>query len=857
MSDLPSIEFLKIFQMLAINQKTGVILVNTEGKFIYVNQAFCSILGYTTEEIYQLGFFEITHPDDLSKSKLYLQQLTNGEIQSFELDKRYIHKLGLNVWCNISISSLTNQNGQLSTFTGIINNINDKKEFERNLIKSEQLFRSLAENSNDHIVRYDKNCRHIYMNNAGYLVTNLTRDQIIGKTHRETGFFDNEHIQFWEEKINWVIENGQTYQTEFTWNSKKGQIIFDWKLTPEFDQKGNIMSVLGVSRDITSIKNKEISLQKQFKELEELNEQLSEKNKQIHTLYSELEDSEEKYKLAFKTNPDSININKINDVYVDVNEGFTQLTGYTKDDVIGKSTSEIKIWFKPEDREKLIEGLTKNGRVVNLESVFRCKNGSTRTVLMSASVISIKGEPHFLSITRNISERKKFEDTLKIKEEQYRLLLDLAGDAFFQGNSQGNFIMVNKRAIDLTGFSKNELLAMGMKDLFSNNILNNKPLRYDLLEQGETIMIEREIVQKNGCRILVEMNSKKMPDGTYQSFIRDITDRKQTEIELIKAKEKAEESDRLKSAFLANMSHEIRTPMNAIKGFSQLLEDPELIDSKKLTYIKIINQRTDDLLTLINDLLDIAKIEAGQLVISEKNENIGNLLQEVYQFFSSQLENKTAKSVTIKFDNQLPKLNNNISADFFRLRQVLINLISNALKFTSVGHICFGCKMQNESTIEFFVEDTGIGIPEEKYYMVFEPFRQVNELYLSKKQGGTGLGLSIVKGLIELMKGEVWFNSKVGFGTTFYFTIPYKHANYISENTEVTNTATYNWENKKILIVEDDEFNAQLIMAFMNDTQINYLLANNGAMAIEIASNETDIDLILMDIQLPDKMDLK
>jgi signal transduction histidine kinase len=244
--------------------------------------------------------------------------------------------------------------------------------------------------------------------------------------------------------------------------------------------------------------------------------------------------------------------------------------------------------------------------------------------------------------------------------------------------------------------------------------------------------------------------------------------------QLLEEKEKAEERERIKNMFFANMVHEIRTPMSAIKSFAGLLKSPDLTEENKVEYIDIIYQCTDNLLNLVQDLMDISKIEAGQLSIIEKLGNINDLFVELFKLFETPI--KQHKSKTLQFDYQIELKQDEyeIKADFIRLRQILINLLSNALKFTEKGYVFFGCRLLNHDTLLFYVEDTGIGIAPENQAIVFERFQQINNTKLTTKCNGTGLGLSIVKSLVKLMGGMVWVESVEGMGATFYFTFPYK-----------------------------------------------------------------------------------
>ena len=246
--------------------------------------------------------------------------------------------------------------------------------------------------------------------------------------------------------------------------------------------------------------------------------------------------------------------------------------------------------------------------------------------------------------------------------------------------------------------------------------------------------------------------------------------------ELIREKEKAQPADKLKSAFLANMSHEIRTPMNGIIGFSELLRDEALSESKKKTFIDIINSNSEILLTLINDIIDISKIEAGQLKFYIKQCSVNNLMHQIHQTFLSKKTIEEKKAIELRLNITEPDDKMIILSDPVRLKQVLINLIGNAIKFTKKGYVEIGCHVvDNEKFIRFYVKDTGIGLTEEKQKLIFERFRQAED-FTAKKYGGTGLGLSISKGIVELLGGSIGVKSKPDAGSEFYFTIPYKQA---------------------------------------------------------------------------------
>lgn len=324
--------------------------------------------------------------------------------------------------------------------------------------------------------------------------------------------------------------------------------------------------------------------------------------------------------------------------------------------------------------------------------------------------------------------------------------------------------------------------------------------------------------------------------------------------ELLKAKQKAEENDRLKSVFLANMSHEIRTPMNAIIGFSDLLAKRNITEERKLRYITLIQERSYDLLRIIQDILDISKIEVGQMEIVEAETNLNSLLTEIYDYYKLKVAHSLdKKELEIRY-----YLAENISdliiqIDHQRLKQVLNNLIDNALKFTHNGIIEFGCEKHTANELMFFVKDTGIGISKDKYDIVFERFGQADNALGARQYGGTGLGLSIVKGILQLMDGEIWFNSEVNEGTTFYFTLPIKKPiSPIKSPKYLDSVDTSDWNCKSVLIVEDDEANNEFLSDLLLEQGLKIYKAFSGKETKEVFALNHDIDIVLLDVRLTD-----
>lgn len=326
---------------------------------------------------------------------------------------------------------------------------------------------------------------------------------------------------------------------------------------------------------------------------------------------------------------------------------------------------------------------------------------------------------------------------------------------------------------------------------------------------------------------------------------KEVSERKRIEKDLIISKEAAESANHMKSAFLANMSHEIRTPMNSILGFSDLMLSNQQTNENIEYYLKIINSSTRQLLSVINDIIDISIIESGQLKIFNRLTKLNSLMINIFQ-----LHQIIANTNEINFSlvKGLSDSNANIIIDDQRLTQILNNLIHNAIKFTEQGGVEFGYELKG-AFIEFYVKDTGRGIPNEYQELIFERFRQVEE-HQKKSFGGTGLGLAISKSLVELMGGKIWLQSELNRGSQFYFTVPY---NQIFNDSEESKGAvdSYNLQGKTILIAEDDSSSLILLEGFLKQTKAHLLSAKNGIEAMELFLSNQHIDLAILDIKMP------
>jgi len=463
----------------------------------------------------------------------------------------------------------------------------------------------------------------------------------------------------------------------------------------------------------------------------------------------------------------------------------------------------------------------------------------------------------FANLLVNVQVKTRFEQSLReakikaeVKQIQVRNIIDFSPVGIVLIDPTGKVIDVNEAAIKMLGSPSAD--ATKRLNIFQTPALKEIGFTFDLsqcIATKNSVYNEKRYVSIWGKEVYVKYYLVPVIiDNEIESVlanIEDITQTKETEIKLIKLKEQAEESDRLKSAFLANMSHEIRTPMNAICGFSNLLLNPKLTSDQLQYFVEIININSQQLLALINDIIDVSKIEAGQVRVSSSSFNLSKSLRDIHMQYSLVAK---SKQIDLVIREDLITTDFHISTDETKLKQIIGNLIYNAIKFTEKGAVEFGYRLSGKS-IEFYIKDTGIGIHPDNFNKIFERFQQV-ENATTESRRGTGLGLSIAKAFVELLGGEIWLTSQLGVGSTFFFTIPLKQSEPISDNLPIKTPEILLCEGKTILIAEDDHPNYLYIKELLSLTKAKIIHAKNGYEAIELC-NTYPIDIILMDIKMP------
>ncbi|MGW8314479.1 MAG: PAS domain S-box protein [Bacteroidales bacterium] len=453
-------------------------------------------------------------------------------------------------------------------------------------------------------------------------------------------------------------------------------------------------------------------------------------------------------------------------------------------------------------------------------------------------------------------DRQRKQDHLRATQDRQRRVFESSPDPMLVVDTRALIQDFNSAFLD--AFNVKREMVYGEKIFRFLNRVHWRQAISDFdetWEKGYLKNLEYQVVRPDGVTFDAEVSSGAMyaSDGRPDSMVlilKNISERKDAERKLLEAKYKAEESDRLKTAFLSNMSHEIRTPMNAIVGFSDLLSDESIKAEDRRDFIAQINQGADDLMRLIDDIIDIAKIEAGQVNVHISECLIRDLFKELHLMFIQNMKRLGKENVEVRVQWDWPTDELAIYTDPFRLKQILVNLLSNAAKFTEEGEIVLGIK-EDKQGILFSVKDTGIGIREDKQKVIFDRFMQGHETK-TKLYGGTGLGLAISKNLAEILGGEIGVESVSGTGSTFWFIIPRNEVPLKHEAAlRRPRSDIRSWEGKQILIAEDDHSNYYFLFEAIKDTGVKVIWAKDGEETLEMFRENPDLDLVLMDIHMP------
>lgn len=742
---------------------------------------------------------------------------------------------------------IENEKLKKSLYTKFFNPIKELSEDDYSLIVDEET---------DAVFKGNQKGDFILVNKYAEKLTGWSEDELLKMNISElfeSGILNEKPLRFD------LLLSGKPVKNQRLLTKKNGEKVFIEMTSKKFSDG----SLICIMQDIS----KTINLEKA----------LSESELKFREIFNNAAD----FMIIFEFNKKKIPI--VHDVNIPALNAFN----YEKSELIGKKIYEIFTGNNKSEHLKLSVKLMQ-GKRVTFKSMHIRKDGSKFPAEISAKVIKIGNKKYIQTVSRDISERLRIENEILKSEEKYRLLFRLLPYGGEIVNTKGIISDISPGTAKMLGYKKEDLTGKHLTEIiYAEDVLRFKQKFPELLK-GKVQTAEIRMLKKDGSYVNVIRTGQpiKNENGEVEYILTlsvDITKRKKTEEELLEknqeieaqneeyialneeleeksrkllvlneeltiAKEKAEESNRLKSAFLANMSHEIRTPMNGILGFAELLALPDISKQKIKEYTEIIVHSGNHLLKIINDIIDISKLDSGQFTILKEPVNINNLLKEQYTFFQSYKKSKHKNHIQLKLNSPKTKNDIIIFTDQTRLIQILSNLINNAIKFTEEGQIEFGFLIKKDK-LEFFVKDTGIGISQDKLSEIFERFNQA-AINTEKLYGGTGLGLSISRACVKLLGGKIWVESVLNKGSVFYFTIPLERAKDNSQKT-FTNKKL-NLTGKKILIVEDDPINFVFFSEILFEFGPELHHVNTALKAIEIVK-DIDFDLVLMDIQLPGK----
>lgn len=563
--------------------------------------------------------------------------------------------------------------------------------------------------------------------------------------------------------------------------------------------------------------------------------------------------SKKDYRDIFNNILDSVVILNTDLEFIDVNDNCTELTGYSREELLNMKVNDVVFEDDKERSGKYFKQLVEEGSYKGYRGRLKKKNGEICYIEVNSSAIYDE-DGNFAGsrdIIRDISDRVQMEKAFRESEYKFRTIVENAESIIFMIGTDGNFILSEGKGLQSIGLEPGQAVGMSVYEMYANN-----PEILTAFESARSGEYNNILTKVGGIYFHCFFSPFNSAEGEITAVIgmaHDVTDRIRREKVLEEARQKAEEADMLKSSFLANMSHEIRTPMNAILGFSALLNDEELEPATRKKYVEIINIKGEELLNLLTDLIDISKIESGNISVIKEKVDLHPVLEKLVDNARQVLTLQKNKKIELIFKPAADEDPIEVITDLGRFSQVVNNLLNNAIKFTEEGTIEVGCRMTDQGFLTVYVKDSGIGIPKDKQGMIFERFRQVQESF-SRAKGGTGLGLYIVKSLVEMLGGEIIVESEEGKGSTFSFTIPVSEDAGRIRMEKLVNGTGINPEKlkgKKILIVEDDDSNFSYLEALVANYKAVVRRAQTGEESLELIREGCHPDIVLMDLRLP------
>ena len=788
---------------------------------IYYSPAWKKMIGYEDHELpNDFSVWEkTTEPEDVKKSWELQQKLISKQIDRFVIEFKMKHKNGH--WVDIlsQARAIFDDKGKAIRMVGTHTDITERKQVEEKLKESETRMRNLFNAMHDIVFEMDYNGTYLNIAPTSPELMVKPAEEMTGKTLHDA--FPKQQADIFLQFIKNCIDKNKpdkiTYPIEF----ESKTIWFEGRANPVGNKR-----LLFIASDISERKRAEKKLFESKKLLSTIAENFP--NSYLSVINSDFTIGLTSGQELKKQNIDP-----------------KQLEGLKIDQIFGDKTEFILEKYKK----------TFRGEEQTFEIFFNDQHQLYKVVPLFADDGSV---PQILSVVENITDRKQAEEALRKSEALQSKMAANIGDVIVIIDDKGLNRYKSPNTEKLFGWKPEELIGQSTWDnVHPDDLEHGKSFIGSLLEEpNKTGTTELRYKRKDGSYSYILFTGVNLlHDADIKGILgnyHDITESKKAEKELIEAKEKAEESNRLKTAFLNNMSHEIRTPLNGITGFIGLLQDSEIDDKDKHNYFDIINKSSDRLITTVTDIINISRIEAGLVKVSKTVVSVNEILEEQYRFFYHQAKSKELELV---YKPGLSESEARLVTDKHKLEGILTNLIKNAIKFTEQGEIRFACSLKKEQetdVLEFYVKDTGIGIPVNRIDAIFNRFEQA-DIEDSRAFEGSGLGLAIAKSYVEMLGGKISVNSKEGEGTTFTFSLPYtkqlvKQSDGKGNINKETQTA---FSNLSVIIAEDDETSIMFFDAIFKNEFKNINYTKTGKETIDKCRENPETDLILMDIKMP------
>jgi len=854
------------YEDLVRNAPDGIVVFDREGTIIIANDAFSKIGGYTARELIgmNLANFPGFNEEDVPRHMKIFTDLFRGHIPE-PVEINWIDKNGQSHISEVHVSPLK-KDDKIIAIQAIVRDITEKFQFIEALKSTEEQYRTSMDSMQEGIHLVDRNLQILMVNKA---LTETARK--LGLTYDFVGKNVFQAFPFLSGTVHkeyeTVFNTGRIHKKEEHFKIGDVDVHSFTRLIPIYEGD-KVHRILTIIQDITERKKSE-----QLRELVYTisdsvtrTKNLNELSQVIRHELGKVFDTTNFYIALYNKNKETLSL----PFFIDEKDSFNEipaintLTGYM-------IRNNKPILMKNEQ----IEQLVRMGEIKDFGTPSKIWLGVPLKIkddTIGALVVQhyenenaySERDLEFLEFVSNqiglSIETRKAYDEIQIEKAYFEQLFENSPETIVLTDIEGHLLKINSEFERLFGFTEREALGKKIDDLIAPENFSHEALAItEKVGKGEKVMVETIRQDKSGNKIHVSILGTPIEIGGGQigvyGIYRNITDRKEYESKLRLAKEKAEESDKLKSAFLANMSHEIRTPMNAILGFSELLKNELITQEERDEYIKIIRAKGKELLEIINDIIDISKIEAGDVRIVLEYFSLKDFILEIYEQFSGEKNIMEKEHIELRLKitrNKEPM----ITTDKSRLKQVFNNLIHNAFKFTNEGYVEIGYEFPSDSQIRFFIKDTGIGIPEDKQQIIFDRFRQVDES-ISSQYGGTGLGLAISKNLVTMLKGKISVISKPGHGSTFFIEMPITEIKITESKKKAVYPRTENTfripvlTDRLILVAEDDSSNYLFIESFLKQTKARILWARDGIQAVDLFRNNKNIEMVIMDIRMP------